>query len=158
MKTKLGLFFIFSGILMILISLAIISYNFYDEYKAYNNSHNMLNSLTETIKDDSTINSIPDYILNPQMDMPEVEINGQKCIGVLEIPSLKRSLPVISEWSYPKLKKSPCRYKGSVYQDNLIIMAHNYVSHFRKIGELKVGEKIILPMPIIIFLNLRLWK
>ena len=30
----------------------------------------------------------PDYILNPEMDMPEKEVDGQKYIGVLRIPAL----------------------------------------------------------------------
>lgn len=37
--------------------------------------------------------------------MPTVEINGQECIGTLEIPSLGLKFPVISEWSDEKLKR-----------------------------------------------------
>ena len=33
---------------------------------------------------------IPDYILNPEMDMPENEVNGQRYIGVLRIPALSQ--------------------------------------------------------------------
>ena len=60
------------------------------------------------------------------MEMPTVEINGQECIGTLEIPSLGLKFPVISEWSDEKLKKAPCRYSGSAYLNNLIIAGHNY--------------------------------
>ena len=31
--------------------------------------------------------SVPDYVLNPEMDMPEEEVDGLAYIGVLEIPS-----------------------------------------------------------------------
>ena len=35
---------------------------------------------------------------------------------------------------------APCRYSGSLYQNNLIICAHNYASHFGKLRNLHVGD------------------
>ena len=72
----------------------------------------------------------PDYILNPEMDMPTQEVDGQSYIGVLELQPLGLSLPIISQWSYPGLRIAPCRYTGSAYQNDLVIAAHNYTSHF----------------------------
>lgn len=86
---------------------------------------------------------IPDYILNPDMEMPVQVIDGNEYIGVLEIPKLELSLPVASEWSYPKLRKTPCRYDGTAYKGNLIISAHNYESHFGKLKTLQEGESVI---------------
>ncbi len=86
---------------------------------------------------------IPDYILNPNMDMPVKEIDGQEYIGKLEIPVLGIELPIISEWSYPRLKIAPCRYTGSAYLDNLTIAAHNYASHFGNIKKLSPGDEVI---------------
>ena len=74
--------------------------------------------------------------------MPVQEIEGKEYIGLLQIPSLELTLPVIREWSYSSLKIAPCRYEGSVYKDNLIIAAHNYRSHFRRLGELEAGETV----------------
>ena len=85
---------------------------------------------------------VPDYVLNPGMDMPEEQIDGQTYIGVLEIPALSLSLPVISEWSYPSLKIAPCRYAGSVYLDNMVIAAHNYQSHFGKLETLSHDDNV----------------
>ena len=70
-------------------------------------------------------------------------INGRDYIGVLSIPSLELELPVISQWDYPALKVAPCRYSGSLYQDNLIICAHNYASHFGKLKELQPGDIVL---------------
>lgn len=67
---------------------------------------------------------------------------GAACIGTLEIPSLDLTLPVMSEWSYPLLKLAPCRYAGSAYQGNLVIAAHNYKTHFRKIRTLSEGSEV----------------
>lgn len=81
---------------------------------------------------------IPDYILNPNMEMPTNTIDGIDYIGVLRIPALELELPIISNWSYSNLKTAPCRYSGSAYQNNLIICGHDYTSHF---GHLKfLGE------------------
>ena len=49
----------------------------------------------------------------------------------------------MSSWSYPALKKSPCRYSGSAQTNDLIIAAHNYHSHFGRIGELRTGDEIV---------------
>ena len=93
-----------------------------------------------TAAPESTV--IPDYVLNPEMDMPEKEINGQRCIGVLRIPALSLELPVINDWSYARLRIAPCRYAGSAYQGNLVIFAHNYTRHFGRLKNLSQGEKI----------------
>ena len=71
------------------------------------------------------------------------EIDGEVYIGTLDIPALELSLPVMSEWSYPKLKLAPCRYKGSAYRNDLIICAHNYNSHFGRLKELEPGDEIV---------------
>ena len=78
--------------------------------------------------------------------MPEIaleDLDGVACIGVLEIPAIDLKLPVLSEWSYPLLKKAPCRYSGSAYLDNLVIAAHNYRTHFGKLKELETGDEVI---------------
>ena len=85
----------------------------------------------------------PDYVLNPNMDMPVIQIDGENYIGLLEIPALELKLPVMDEWSYPRLKKSPCRYTGSAYLDNLVISAHNYESHFGRLKELNEGSRVV---------------
>ena len=51
-------------------------------------------------------------------------------IGVLQIPSLDLTLPVISDWSYPALQIAPCRYEGSAYDGGMVIAGHNFDSHF----------------------------
>jgi len=72
-----------------------------------------------------------------------VLINGETFIAVLSVPSLGLELPVNKEWSYPKLKESPCRYAGSI-GDSLVIAAHNYKNHFGSIEKLKKGERAVL--------------
>lgn len=92
--------------------------------------------------EDRKAEEIPDYILNPEMDMPMQDISGIPYIGYLDIPALNLQLPVIAETSSRYLRKSPCRFTGSAYLDDLVIGAHNYVRHFRNIGNLSYGDEI----------------
>ena len=59
-----------------------------------------------------------------------------------EEQSAMDELPVISDWSYPALKVSPCRYDGSAYTGDLILSAHNYRSHFGCLKDLAIGETV----------------
>lgn len=85
---------------------------------------------------------IPDYILNPEMDMPTTQIDGADYIGILDMPTLGLKLPVMSDWNYPSLKIAPCRYSGSAYKGNFVIAAHNYTYHFGTIKNLGIGDRI----------------
>ena len=75
--------------------------------------------------------------------MTEVEIDGHYYIGCLSIPALELELPIMSDWSYSKLRVSPCRYNGTVRGEDLVLMAHNYKSHFGYISQLKLGDLVV---------------
>lgn len=79
----------------------------------------------------------------PVPEMETIEIDGNWYIGCLSIPSLGLELPVMADWSSDQLKIAPCRYAGSTYSDDLVIMAHNYVHHFGKLVHLSVGERVV---------------
>ena len=85
---------------------------------------------------------LPAYRLHPEMEMPEVEIDAVAYIGVLEVPALELTLPVISRWSDALLETAPCRYVGSAYQNDLIIAGHNYRGHFGSLHRLSPGDQI----------------
>ena len=75
--------------------------------------------------------------------MATVEIDGNVYIGYISIPEIGIELPVLAEWSYPNLKIAPCRYVGNIYENDLILCAHNYATHFGKIGNLHTDDEII---------------
>ena len=79
---------------------------------------------------------------SPDMEMPVVTVEGRDYIGLLSIPALGLELPVISDWDYPALRVAPCRYAGSAYQNNLVIAAHNYASHFGRLNQLSPGDGV----------------
>lgn len=153
-KNWIGKIFTITGLLLFAAALALSVYNLWDGYRAEQSREKLLEEYrdkNQNISDEGeqaeeSDGQIPDYQLNPEMEMPEVmleELDGVACIGVLEIPEIDLKLPVLSEWSYPLLKKAPCRYSGSAYLDNLVIAAHNYRTHFGKLKELETGDEVI---------------
>ena len=82
---------------------------------------------------------IPFYEAFPDVAMPVLTVDGIGYVGTLAIPSQSLYLPVIETWSYANLKKSPCRYSGSAYRNDLILCAHNYTKHFGCLASLDPG-------------------
>jgi len=80
-------------------------------------------------------------IETPQMQT--IQIEDETYIGVIKIPSLKLELPVMSDWSYPKLVKSPCRYAGSFLDDTLVIAGHSVRAHFRGLRQIQAGASVV---------------
>lgn len=153
-KNWIGKIFTITGLLLFAAALALSVYNLWDGYRAEQSREKLLEEYrdkNQNISDEGeqaeeSDGQIPDYQLNPEMEMPEIileDLDGAACIGVLEIPAIDLKLPVLSEWSYPLLKKAPCRYSGSAYLDNLVIAAHNYRTHFGKLKELETGDEVI---------------
>lgn len=138
MKKK---FWIFGGLLLFAAALFLTLQNVQEAKRAGDASAMAVSDL-KAQEEGTSSEGVPEYVLNPDMEMPVKESGDQEYIGTLDIPDLELSLPVISEWNYPRLKIAPCRYKGSVYQDNLIISAHNYPQHFGNLKELETGAEI----------------
>lgn len=144
------------GVLFIAAAVVLTCYNLWDERQAEQNVSaameqvakvipEELKSVEEQLKDVSSLEEveIPDYILNPDMEIPKTKVDGQEYIGVVEIPALSLTLPVISECDDEKLKISPCRYMGSAYTNDLILSGHSYKTHFRYIRTLDIGNSVI---------------
>lgn len=108
---------------------------------AENSSESAFESIENSVQDD--LYSEYESSIEIEAVEPYIELDGNIYIGIISIPSIGIELPVINQWSYPSLKISPCRYKGAVADDNMIIAAHNYQSHFGRINELSGGEEII---------------
>lgn len=82
--------------------------------------------------------------LDPEaFQMTEKMIKGYSYIGYLSIPKLELELPVMAHWNYNRLQIAPCRYTGSVRGEDLVIMAHNYASHFGRLSELAEGDSVV---------------
>ena len=143
------------GILLILGACGLGAYNIRESDQAQLESDRLSQSLQEKIPQlpaetdpvaapgEIAVPTLPDYVLFPSLEMPVVEVDGRGYVGMVSIPVLGLELPVINEWSYPALKIAPCRYVGSAYSDDMIIMAHNYRSHFGRLKELRPDDQVI---------------
>ncbi len=130
-----GLFLMALGGSMILLAIGLFGYNALAENVAAHASHQALmqfQSIEGTLPTDNPENS----------EMAENVINGESYIGQLNIPELDLQLPVMSQWSYPKLKKAPCRYSGTLGENNLVLLGHNYKRHFGYLHKLNIGSTI----------------
>ena len=135
------------GLLLMAAALLLTGYNLWDEQRAGETASRVLEQMPVTTEKpepspDPDEQEIPDYILNPDMEMPTIEIDGNDYIGTLDIPALGLSLPVMSDWSYPNLKTAPCRYAGTAYKSGFVIAAHNYRRHFGPLNSLTPGSRV----------------
>lgn len=87
--------------------------------------------------------SDPESPADIPQEMPVIQVDGHACIGTLSIPVLELELPVLTDWSYAKLKIAPCHYYGSCYEENFVIAAHNYPSHFGSLSSLQSKDLIL---------------
>lgn len=161
MTKRKGTALIAIGLLLMAAALLLTVYNMQTELQAAESSARVLGQLegkrvlhetlvatgtdaTPAPQTEPTIEpqTLPEYVRFPEMEMPSVKVEEYAYIGKLRIPSLGLELPVMSDWSYPQLKIAPCRFSGSAYQKNLIIIAHNYASHFGNLKNLQPGDEI----------------
>ncbi|MBE6709336.1 MAG: sortase [Ruminococcaceae bacterium] len=75
-------------------------------------------------------------------EMPIVQIDGNRYIGIITIPAIGIELPVIADWDYELLNLAPCRHFGSSATDDLVIAGHNFVAHFANLRYLKEGDTV----------------
>ena len=146
-RKKKGTWLMTGGLLLIAAALFLTCFNLWDERRATNSAGEALRELEAVRPEEAEATEpgeaeIPAYLLDPGREMPAVEVDGGRYIGVLEVPSLGLELPVMETWSYPNLRAAPCRYSGSAYQDDMIVAAHNYKTHFGQLKELRPGDEV----------------
>ena len=152
MRRIFGACCIILGICCLISSLGLIAYNHREEENAQNASKNILQAVQENILDNTreennSEKSDRDESVEIPVDIPQemltTQVDGYDCIGVLSIPVLELELPVLTDWSYAKLKIAPCHYFGSYFQKDFVIAAHNYQSHFERLTELQPKDLIL---------------
>ena len=153
-KNRIGNILKGAGLILVTAAVLLLVYNLWDGHRARESEEAILAEYLQENKkvserpdasDKEDKQNTPDYMLNPDMDMPEYTLKSLgdvACIGILEIPALNLELPVISSWSYSSLRLAPCRYSGSAYKGDLVIAAHNYQSHFGGLRTLPEGSEV----------------
>lgn len=142
------------GTALIFGALSLFIYNQREATEAEMVRVNLLPQLMEVIEENEEASAEPDTYAQPvgtpidyldpsAFKMTEVEIDGYAYIGYLSIPKLELELPIMADWDYTRLRIAPCRYTGSVRSEDLVIMAHNYASHFGGLSKLSEGDSVI---------------
>ena len=153
MSSNRGSALIALGLVLVTAALVLACWNIYDADRAARAAEQALEQLEELIptqpEEPETVPGeteptqpeldIRDY---PQREMPTWEVDGYRYIGILEIPAAGLKLPIMEECDEARLKTAPCRYSGSVYQDDLVISGHNYAKHFSPIRWQKIGTEV----------------
>jgi sortase A len=152
MRKGFGICCIALGICCLIASVGFIAYNHWEEENAQDTSKNILQDVRENILDNTSVESTPEKSNRDEsveilgditQQMLTTQVDGYDCIGVLSIPVLELELPVLTDWSYTKLKIAPCHYFGSYFEKDFVIAAHNYQSHFGRLSELQPKDLIL---------------
>ena len=153
MRKKSGTICIILGLLLIAAALGLTGYNLWDNERAGRASADITERMLEVMPEraeyapeDLLIQYVPEPTETPSEDshigaeieigeeaipaMETVTIEDYAYIGIVEIPALKVTLPVMDTWDYTRLQIAPCRYTGSVYSNDMVICAHNFEKHF----------------------------
>ena len=128
------------GVLLLLAALVLTVHNLREARQAEHFSGETAAKLTEEISRRRTAREAEP---EPQSEAPpEAEAESTDYLGLLELPTLSLTLPVAAEWSYPALKRTPCRYSGTAGEVSFVIIAHNYPAHFGRLWELEPGAEV----------------
>ncbi len=125
--------FLAIGICLFIAAGVWLCYNLLEDQKAGQKSAHILD-LLETNGEEVT--------LSPENETPVIVVEKDAFCGRIIVEKLEIKLPVYYEWTDENLKCAPCRYRGSVFTDDLIISGHNYKSHFGKLSLLKKDDVV----------------
>ena len=148
MRNKAGIVFIALGAVLILSALLLLLYNRHEAALAGKEAEILLSDVEAAIggqtssggPTDPTEETETEPTLPPEL--PVVHLNGYDYVGYVEIPALELKLPVMATWDYDLLQVDPCRQFGSSRTDDLVIAAHNYVTHFGYLKKLVPGDTV----------------
>ena len=152
MRKGFGVCCIILGMCCLIASVGLIAYNHWEEENAQSASEDLLQDIRENIPDKTYDESLPEEDERVEsveipteipLEMLTAQVDGYDCIGVLSIPVLELELPVLTDWSYEKLRVAPCHYFGSYLEGDFVIAAHNYQAHFGRLSALEQGDLIL---------------
>ena len=148
MKEKTGAIFMTLGVCCVLAAGLLLWHNAREDRLAGEAAENIENLLQQQIAQaqaNDGDHELTELAPAPEDNnaMPALAVHGYDYIGAISIPAIERELPVIDQCDLTRLKTAPCRYYGSVAQDDLVIAAHNYNRHFGLISQLSIGDQVV---------------
>lgn len=154
MRKKIGIGCVILGVICLLIAIGFVVYNRFEARNGETTSQALLQNVQDNIhgaEQSEAVTSenaadeteLDDDQESSHREMQTVPAGKYESIGILSIPVLELELPVLTDWSYEKLKNAPCLYYGSYYESDFVIAAHNYPSHFGRLSQLRPGDLIL---------------
>ena len=149
MRNKAGIVFIALGAVLILSALLLLLYNRHEADLAGKEAEILLSDVEAAIGGQTSSGGPTDPTEETETEptrppeLPVVHLNGDDYVGYVEIPALELKLPVMATWDYDLLQVAPCRQFGSSRTDDLVIAAHNYVTHFGYLKKLIPGDTVV---------------
>ena len=145
MKKSIGKVLMGTGLLLVLAAAGLLAYNTRESCRAGQAASRILTQLTEEMPQaEASQTETRSEETEPAVlrEMTVKTVDGLDYIGYLSIPELELELPVQAQWSYDGLQKSPGKFSGSTFSDDLTICAHNYPAHFGRLRSLSQGEEV----------------
>lgn len=129
---KQGILFMLIGGVLIVAACMLAGWNWNVNKQVEKRTTKTIKKLEELIDRKETVSNSDEGII----------LDQNEYIGILDIPKLNLSLPVMSNCNRNNLQWNPCRYSGTVKSGNLVIAAHNYDCHFGRLKQLEPGDEI----------------
>lgn len=123
----IGTILIVLGIIVVLVGVGIYIYKRLENFFEIQESTRVVGLLTDAISS------------TPDAD-DSMTIDGKEYIGIIELPSLNMTLPVLASCEGDNLEKGICLYASN---GNYVIGGHNRESQFGRIYNLKINDKLI---------------
>lgn len=146
MRKNKGWVLILCGMVLLSAALSLFLYNMREDAIAGQEAENLLHEIEKAVSERLSASGSHDLNGNIGLNgtmLPEIEVNGYRCVGIISIPKLEIELPVISQWDYKRLTVAPCRQTGSTATNDLVIAAHNYDHHFGRLKDLTQGDSVL---------------
>ncbi len=142
-RQKRGLLLLAVGVMLVLSGLGLYLAQQQEDISAGQTAAVLLQQLeNKTLPIETRPENQPEGQADPVL--PQMQYMGYTLLGSIRIPSVGIQLPVLDQWSEEMLKVAPCRYAGSISGGNMIIMGHNYKSHFNPLHNAQIGAEVEL--------------
>lgn len=150
MKKKFGILCMVIGAVLMTLALSLFISNQKEDRRAAEAAQETLVTLVEQIEEQHE-ETVSGNLQLPQgnnghslqIQMSTMEVEGNTYVGFLSLPALGMELPIMADWNYELLQLAPCLYSGTTFTNDMVLMAHNFQSHFGRINELQLGDEII---------------
>ena len=141
-KTRRGSWWLAAGVLLLLAAALLAGKNLWQQHRAAQSAGELL-ALAE-----ARLEQREDTPAPPEGGQEEAAageaLAGYEVDGILTIPALELSLPVLADYSEELLRVSVCLYSGTGGENpqQMVIAGHNYRAHFGRLGQLQPGDAV----------------